>query len=369
MLMEQALGHVTYTRNLQTAYAGSDRFDPTWLPVPFPPQGRIDRLPLVGSNWTARGSRRAFSALRRAGGPSAFDAVLYHTQTIALSAPVVARRAPVILSLDATPANFDTVGSHYQHRANAGSTAERVKRALHTRIFRGASALTTWSQWAKDSLRDDYGVNPALVTVIAPGVNLDLFPPRPAPEPTPDRPLRLLFVGGDFARKGGQLLLEGMRAGLSDLCTLHLVTPAAVPPAPGVVVHAGLGPNDPRLLALYRDADIFVLPTYADCLAVVLAEAMAAALPIVTTSVAAQPEAVSDGHSGIIVPPGDAGALCRALRRLIADPELRQRMGRAGRVIAEQRFDVHTNAQRLLDVLERGIARWRSTSSATHRVR
>jgi glycosyltransferase involved in cell wall biosynthesis len=163
--------------------------------------------------------------------------------------------------------------------------------------------------------------------------------------------VKILFVGGDFERKGGPLLLECMRAGLAETCDLHIVTQHEVPVTPGVTVHRGLGPNDPGLLALYASADIFALPTYADCLAVVLGEAMAAGLPIVTTTIGAQPEAVVDGRSGILIAPGDAESLGRALRRLSADPALRQRMGREGRAIAEARFDNQTNGKRLTDLI------------------
>jgi len=361
--MEQALGHVTYTRNLQAAYATSDRVDPVWLPVPFARDGWIDRLPLIGSNWTVRASRRAFAALLRAR-DRRLDAVLYHTQTLALSAPIAARRLPVILSLDATPKGFDSVGSYYHHRADPNSAGERLKHGLHRRVARGASALTTWSQWASDSLQAEYGVPAERITVIPPGVDLSLFYERRTPADTDaGRRPRLLFVGGDFVRKGGPLLLDAMRQGLAERCDLDIVTSSRVPDTPATTVHNGLGPNDPRLLGLYRDADIFALPTYADCLAVVLGEAMAAGLPIVTTNVAAQPEAVRDGESGIIVNPGDSAALGAALQRLVDDPELRQRFGRAGRAIAEQRFDARRNADRLLDVVESGIDRWRSLRS------
>jgi glycosyltransferase involved in cell wall biosynthesis len=174
--------------------------------------------------------------------------------------------------------------------------------------------------------------------------------------------VRILFVGGDFERKGGRLLLACMRAGLAERCELHVVTGQPIPETPGVSVYHGLGPNDPRLLALYRSADIFALPTSGDCLAVVLGEALASGLPIVTTSVAGQPEAVRDGRTGIIVPPGDAQELGRALRRLVDDPALRRRMGRAARLDAEARFDARKNAERLLDVIDRGIARRRARS-------
>jgi glycosyltransferase involved in cell wall biosynthesis len=200
------------------------------------------------------------------------------------------------------------------------------------------------------------------VTVIPPGVDLELFAPDAVkPAGHPGRRVRLLFVGGDFPRKGGPLLLQCMREGLAELCDLDIVTSAPVPTTPRTTVHAGLDPNDPRLRALYRSADIFVLPTHADCLAVVLGEAMAAGLPIVTTDVGAQPEAVQDGESGVVVRPGDVEALGRALRRLAQDPALRTRMGERGRQLAEQRFDARVNALRLCDVIESGVVRWQAT--------
>jgi glycosyltransferase involved in cell wall biosynthesis len=360
-LMEQALGHVTYAQNLRAVFATSEgRIAPTWLPVPFADGGVLDRLPGTRSNWTVRGSARALAALRAGGGPAAFDALFFHTQTVALLSPLVARRTPVIVSLDATPRNFDRIGAAYRHEASPGSRRERLKAALHRRVLRQAAALTTWSQWAKDSLRDDYGVEPERVTVIPPGVDLSLFPFGAAPRrERTGRPLRVLFVGGDFERKGGPLLLRCMREGLAELCELHVVTGQAVETTPGVVVHSGLGPNDPKLIALYREADIFALPTNADCLAVVLGEAMAAGLPIVTTTVGGQPEAVRDGRSGLVIPPGDVEALGRALRRLILDAPLRKAMGREGRAIAEAAFDAATNTRRLTDVILTGMERWR----------
>jgi glycosyltransferase involved in cell wall biosynthesis len=358
-LTEQALGHVTYARNLRATWESDATLAPHWLPVPFSCDGPLDRLPGVRSNWAVRGSLRAYGALRAQGGAQAFDALFFHTQTVSLLSPLVAGRRPVIVSLDATPLNYDRIGAPYGHFAHEGSRVEQVKQRLYRRVFHGASALTTWSQWAKDSLRDDYGVDPGKVTVIAPGVNLanfDVGPERPARDAA--ERVRVLFVGGDFARKGGPLLLECMRNGLSDVCELHLVTQQPAPSMPHVYVYRDLGPNDPRLLALYRDADIFALPTYADCLAVVLGEAMSAALPIVTTTVGAQPEAVRDGHSGIVLAPGDVDGLGAALRRLAADPALRRTMGKRGREIAEQRFNARDNARRLADVIHDGIDRW-----------
>jgi glycosyltransferase involved in cell wall biosynthesis len=356
---EQALGHVTYARNLQSVWDTDGVLSPVWLPIPYS-GGPLDRVPGIGRNWTLRGSTRAQLALRHAGGAAVFDALFFHTQTVALFSSLQARRLPVVVSLDATPLNFDAVGQPYGHMVRPNSTAERAKRAIYRRIFQDAAALTTWSQWAKDSLRDDYDVDPDRVTVIHPGINLDLF--AFGASSTLKRgsgPVRILFVGGDFVRKGGNLLLKSMTSGLAGVCELDIVTSAAVPPTPGVRVHRDLGPNDPQLLALFRTADIFALPTYADCLAVVLGEAMASGLPIITTAVGAHAEVVRDGHNGIIVPPGDVNALGTALSRLAADPSLRNQMGHVGRLLAEERFDARVNAQRVARVVLEGIEHWR----------
>lgn len=365
-ITEQALGHVTYARNLQSAWNQDGAVAPVWMPVPYQ-GGLLDRLPGVGSNWTLRGSTRAQLALRRAGGAHRFDALFFHTQTVALFAPIQAQQLPVVISLDATPINFDSVGRPYGHAARTGSRAERTKLSIYQRVFQSAAALTTWSRWAKDSLRDDYGVDPDRVTVIHPGIDLDLFA-FGAVRGTERRPgpIRILFVGGDFARKGGDLLLSCLPGPLAGACEIHLVTQAEIAPTPGVHVHRGLGPNDPRLLDLFRDADIFALPTHADCLAVVLGEAMAAGLPIVTTAVGAHAEAVRDGENGLIVPAGDRDALGSALARLASDPSLRRRMGEAGRRVAEERFDARENSRRVAGVVLEGIDRWRRDRTRTN---
>ena len=358
-VMEQTLGHVTYAQNLARALAYESTISPVWIPVSYASDSAVDRLPGVRSNWALRGSSKAFLQIRSHPDRRHLDALFLHTQTIALSGALLGRRIPSIVSLDATPINYDSVGVHYGHHSQPDSAGEALKRRIYRRVFREAAGLTTWSDWAKRSLGDDYGVDPERVVVVRPGIDLSLFDFGCQPCPCREEPrLKVLFVGGDFERKGGALLLDCLRGGLAEECELHIVTRSPVAEGPGVHVYRDLGPNDPRLLSLYRDADVFALPTYADCLAVVLGEAMASGLPIVTTDVGAQREAVIDGESGIIVKSGDAAGLGRALRRLVADAELRRRMGIRGRSLAEEQFDVRKNAARLAAVIRQGIERW-----------
>src|SRR5215204_2897269 len=129
-VMEQTLGHVAYTQNLQSAYAAGDRLDPRWIPIPFKGSDLLDRFPVARNNWAVRGSLRAYRALRQCGSPLPLDALVFHTSTVALAASLAAREMPVILSLDATPLNYDGVGAHYGHIANPASLSERVKQAI-----------------------------------------------------------------------------------------------------------------------------------------------------------------------------------------------------------------------------------------------
>lgn len=348
-VIEQALGHVAYGMSLRNALAPRDDIEVVWIEVPYERRG-LTRLPPFG-NWTVRGSLRARRLVARAHAERPLDALFLHTQTISLFSGGLMRRIPTLLSLDATPLNLDTLAGPYDH-AVAPAPVERLKRSLQRRTWRYARAYTTWSQWAKDSLVRDYDVAARDVTVVHPGTMLANFPRRdPAPRDAA-RPLQVLFVGADLHRKGGDLLID-VCGSLHGAVELHLVTKSVVPASPGVRVYHDVRPHSPELLALYRNADVFALPTRGDCLAVVLGEAMAASLPIVTTNVGAHAEAVEDGASGYVIPVDDAAALRDRLQRLAGDRALVARMGTRARAIAEERFDMAKGANTLGDILVR----------------
>jgi glycosyltransferase involved in cell wall biosynthesis len=356
-VMEQTLGHVTHYRNLRAVVGQHRDVVPTWLPVPFDVSGRARHVPLVRSNWSVRASWRARRALRRALVAQSHDAVVFHTQVTALFSLGVIRRVPAVVSLDATPINYDTVGYHYGHQAAGDGFLDRHKYRLNRAVFHAAAGLVTWSEWARRSLVIDYGVAPERVRVIAPGAAdryFHLGQYRLQGEPRPSQPgehVQLLFVGGDFERKGGPLLLEVFRGALAERCELHLVTQADVVPSPNVYVHRALGPNSEELQRLFAEADVFVLPSRADCLAVALMEATASGLPIITTDVGALREAVYDGESGFLISPGDGRALHQTLTTLVDDAQRRERMGRAGHRLARQKFDAGRNGRALLDLV------------------
>jgi glycosyltransferase involved in cell wall biosynthesis len=112
-----------------------------------------------------------------------------------------------------------------------------------------------------------------------------------------------------------------------------------------------LKPNSPELRQRFAEADLFAFPTQADCLPVAVLEAMAAGLPVITTSVAALPEVVRHGETGIIVPIGEEKALGGALCDLVRDNCLRHRLGEQARARARTHYDAALVYGNLLQLL------------------
>jgi glycosyltransferase involved in cell wall biosynthesis len=353
-VMEQTLGHVTHYQNLAVALQHQTAVLPTWVLVPFATSGVERVIPAYGSNWSVRASYRARRQLGRLLVERSHQALFFHTQVTSLFSVGLMRRYPSVISLDATPINYDSVAEAYGHRPARGSWLDQRKHDLNRAAFEAATALVTWSDWAKASLVTDYGVPAAKVSVLAPGAGRHFFTigaERVRREPT-GRPVRLLFVGGDFDRKGGPLLLEAVRElSTRQAFELHIVTQQAVTERPGVVVHRGVLPNSPTLHRLFRDADAFVLPSRGECLSVVLMEAGAAGLPIVATDVGALREAARHGENALLVPSGDIGALRGALEAMIDDEALRARLGYSAHAIARRRFDAEANDQKIVDLV------------------
>lgn len=348
--LEHSLGHTTHARNLQAALAADSLIQPQLVELPFHnTPGAWARLPGVRSNWSLRASLGAYLGLRG----QHLDALFFHTQVTALLSAGLLRQTPGLISLDATPVQYDRLGAHYGHMPGNGKL-ESLKARLNQRAFSAARGLITWSQWTKDSLIADYGVPADKIHVIAPGVDIAAWDAaRALRKPrSSESPLNLLFVGGDFVRKGGDTLLaafERLPKPIRQKAHLHLVTQATdITPQANITVHNGVTPNSERLRTLFAEADLFVFPTRADCLPQAVLEALAASLPVITTAVGALPEVVLENETGKLVPVGDEAALTAALEHLLTDHALRLRLGDNARQEALSRFDAAVNYPRIL---------------------
>lgn len=200
------------------------------------------------------------------------------------------------------------------------------------------------------------------------GLDLSRFPalatagsPRDGTDPAD--PVRLLSVGRAVEKKGYDTLLAALAllppalhwrldhiGGGPDLPTLKAQA-ASLGLTPRVSWHGAQ--DQTAVLARYRSADAFVLACKIaadgdrDGLPNVLVEASSQSLPCLSTTISGVPELIRDGDTGLMVPPEDPAALAGALDRLIRDPGLRARLGRAASARVHSEFDHQASIRQL----------------------
>ncbi len=365
-ILEQGLGHRTHALNLQSTVSKDSSVQAVWQMMEQHHGALSTRLPFYNRYWTVQAGLRARYHIANIQRQAPLDALFFHTQVMAVLATNWVKRIPSVISLDATPLQYDELGEFYAHERGP-TWLENQKWRMNRSCFYHARHLVTWSSWAKQGLINDYEVPAEKITVVPPGINLSEWQ-RPVPREAHAGPIKVLFVGGNLRRKGGDDLLEAfqqLRQELLQSATsqaqnravepieLHLVTRDDLPAQPAVYLYQGMEPNSPALKALVHECDIFCLPTYGDCLPIALVEASAAGLPCITTKVGGTAEVVEDGQTGFLIEVGDQGALVDRLRCLISDVDLRLRLGAQAARMVERRFNAEQNTIQLLDLLKR----------------
>jgi glycosyltransferase involved in cell wall biosynthesis len=350
-ILDQQVGLRTQALNFERVVGDDPSVEATWVPVRYAARGGpLARLPGLPSEFkgTLRGIREIRDGL---GNARRFQAALWATWA-AKSVPDLVAAAPAFVVMDMTPVQMEAMGERYGYTRARARFMGGWKRRATQRLYRQATHLFPWNDWVAASLRDDYGVPAEKVTPISPGVDVELYRSDPAAKPG-DGVVRLLFVGGDFERKGGDLLLRWAReTRIMIPWELHIATRDEVPDTPRVVVHRNLPNNSPELIRLYQQSDVFVLPTRADCYSLVAMEAMAAGLPTVISRLGGIPDIVQEGQTGYLIDSDDYAALAAHLDRLTADPGLRQTLGNAAHRRACAHFNCRINLQRVLDAMK-----------------
>ena len=345
-VLEQHLGHQTYADSLRSVLGHHRDLDAVWAALTYecPPSSLLGRLPIPEPlRSRLRGRQEVLTALR-----SRTDEVhVFNTQVPAALGGRLARSVPYVVITDVTPVQYDEMAVGYGHRPDRMEPLRSWKRRVNSRVFREAAWCVGWSSWAARSIVEDYGAAPERVAVIPPGVDLQQW--RPVDRPSDDR-FRILFVGGDFERKGGQVLLEAFAA-LPSRAELHVVTKSKLAGTDRIHVVNDMTPNDERLIELFQSSDVFVLPSVAETFGIAAVEASAAGLPVVASRVGGLTDIVADGETGMLVRPGDIKMLADALLQLQSDPAMCGRLGAAARRRAVAHFDASANAGRLFDLV------------------
>ena len=219
--------------------------------------------------------------------------------------------------------------------------------AREATVYHGAAGIFTLSEILRQSFVDDFQIAPDRVHTAYGGPNFDpaAVPPDVDTRRKQDHQPTVLFVGAQFERKGGDLLVRAFRRVRESLPTARLliVGPRTLPlDEPGVELLGFLRKDDPdewgRLVAAYTCADVFCLPTRFEPFGIVFLEAMFFGLPCIGPDAWAIPEMVENGVTGFLIPPDDEAALAVRLLTLLRNPELARTLGAAGRERARRQF-------------------------------
>ena len=197
-------------------------------------------LDFHNARWRLTVSRHVRNEVQALRSRVTIESIVVNTQSVALGLTDIALEIPVLVCLDAT---FEQLGRSRWFAPNAPSRwllplTIAPLRARERRLFERAQCLLPWSEQARQSLLYDYQISELRTVLLPPSVALPSRRGSIVSQPK-HRP-QILFVGGDFRRKGGPLLLECYRRYFAKSCSLHIVTQADVAPEPGVYVHKGL---------------------------------------------------------------------------------------------------------------------------------
>ncbi len=281
-----------------------------------------------------------------------YNSLYIHTQALALLSLDIMQKIPTVVSIDMTnvQASVEKSDRRYQWTYQPNISFEKE-------VYHKAARIFTWTEWARQSVIKDYGIAPEKVKHLPPGVDTKLVSFVDRSQRLQDNTTKtlynLLFIGGDFKRKGGEDVLDVFLKNFADRAILHIVTIKAIAcDHPNVKVYTNVQAYTPEWFALYAQADAFVMPSYAEAFGLVFIEAMAAGLPVIASQLVQTREIVQDGKTGFLITAGDRQQLATKMATLIDHPELGLEMGKRARAIAESDFDSTKNFQIMESIFE-----------------
>lgn len=231
----------------------------------------------------------------------------------------------------------------------------RIGRSFISAALRGCASLVACS---RESAKQLAAIAPGPpVAVIPNAIDVAAFEVKRTLRPGP---VRILFVGAIGRLKGERDLLAALASMRRDGREFSVsILGYGAGTLAGECRELGISDTVEHLgpvaladrVAFYKEADVFVLPTYAEAMPMSVIEAMAAGLAIVTTRVGGIPEIIEHGVNGLLVEPGDPNELAERIAELCNDPELRLRLGDRAREDAARDLDFENYRERLRDVL------------------
>ncbi|HZP23032.1 MAG TPA: glycosyltransferase family 4 protein [Terriglobales bacterium] len=307
--------------------------------------------------WARRISAWEFESVARQTARSAlqgqFDILLVNVWEFAIAFAPVARHCPAAVLLDCTPAS---ISAQVLERGVGGWRRRLVHHAHHLAFDRIANRYDYYLPKGTDcaeSLHRDYKVPEERCFVRLAAHDLEYWKPI---ERARAAPVRLLWVGNDFVRKGGDFLLALYRAHLAGHCTLTLASND--PLLEGERLPEGVvwlkGKNRDELLPVFQQSDLFVFPSQQDFVPEAVTEALSVGLPCIVRDIPGVRDIVLPGQNGLRIPrhaPIETWAA--ELLPLIANPAEVARMSTNARRFAEEKLSFGPYFRLFEDVVER----------------
>jgi glycosyltransferase involved in cell wall biosynthesis len=219
---------------------------------------------------------------------------------------------------------------------------------MQKRVARQVPRILTVSSSSKRDIVDQYGIDEKQLVVVPIGVDHLRFSPRPEVARVAGR--IMTTASADVPFKGLLPLVEALAKVRTERPEAHLMVVGKLKkegPVAAAIERLGLSAavtfetavSDDRMVELYAEATVAVVPSLYEGFSLPAVEAMACGVPLVTTTGGALPEVVGqDGVTGLLVPPADPGALAIAIGRILGDPGLGARLSQAGRERILDRF-------------------------------
>ena len=283
---------------------------------------------------------------------------------------------PLVLYCDAS-IDMATEGAAEGASEAAVLTSTEVQeiRGREAPVYHAADLIFTMSHYLADSFEQRFGIPTNRLVTIHTGANDG--PKDGEVHRHRSTPPRVLFVGRDFHRKGGEIMLRAFRKVQARLpeARLDLVgpPPSRIPPplleglrgvsTPGFLSRAT--PAGRRAMdETYRAASLFCLPTRYEPFGTAFVEAMLYGLPTVGPRAWAVPEIIESGRTGQLAEPGDPDSFAGAMLELLQDPAGARRMGIEARRVALDRFTWEATVARMTPHLHRIVSRTRNRRGA-----
>ncbi|MDZ7291895.1 MAG: glycosyltransferase [candidate division KSB1 bacterium] len=271
-------------------------------------------------------------------------------------------------------------GLHYSFSAHAKDIYLQEHEFLREKIRRAKFAVTCTEYNRKHML--EIAGHDAPVYRVYHGNDLQLFKAAPSTRSN-DRCPVILSVGRFVPKKGFPVLMQALQKIKQQGLSFRAFIVGGGPLQSELEkLQTDLGLSDcvvllsqmsqTELLAYYRQADVFALACEVqndgdrDGIPNVLVEAMAMGIPVVSTSISGIPELIENGVNGLLVAEKDPSALAEAIATLLRQPELAQRLGRAGRAKVERDFDARRNVEKIGELLRSTLDSRARTASAFH---